>query len=581
MPRSSELESLAPIAPDQRTWRARHFSLLWLNAIVTPSSIITGSSLLSVGLRWYEILLALGLATAVLFLALLANAAPGTRYGIPFPVYARAAFGSAGAVGVALSRGVVAIFWCSLQVWLGTKALYSAAVAFDPSIAAASPVVVEGRLNVAELAIFLSFLALHVVLAVAMGPERLRWLFYVAGPVQVIGLAGLLGWALSVANVDQLLAASLNISDAAAAERGGTGPVGLAWWRGVTAAVSGWSTMVLNIADLSRYAKSQKAQVWGQSLAFPLLNVCTPFVGVLAAGAASLAYGPEAATWDLVDLFQRWPPGWALVGAIAVAFALLTCNLIANVVSPANDIANVAPDRISFRVGAVASLVGVALCQPWSLFATADNFIERFLVGYSMVTGGIFGVMVTDYYLVRHRLLDVASLYFYAASPSYSYSSSDGGSGHGSGAIAVDADAQTSTIQDIGGWQSAAAGGTSLSPPKRCRWHASVAIFLGAAPCVPFFVAQFINAPPSSPPLPDGGIWDVLYSSSWFVSCILASLIYYLVERRGSSLQRRWCSVRDARGDDDIAQRAPGGYKKLSLLSETERLHDQNQRSCD
>eukprot|EP00947_MAST-08B_sp_MAST-8B-sp1_P001924 g1924.t1 len=326
-------------------------------------------------------------------------------YGIPFPVYARAAFGSAGAVGVALSRGVVAIFWCSLQVWLGTKALYSAAVAFDPSIAAASPVVVEGRLNVAELAIFLSFLALHVVLAVAMGPERLRWLFYVAGPVQVIGLAGLLGWALSVANVDQLLAASLNISDAAAAKRGGTGPVGLAWWRGVTAAVSGWSTMVLNIADLSRYSKSQKAQVWGQSLAFPLLNVCTPFVGVLAAGAASLAYGPEAATWDLVDLFQRWPPGWALVGAIAVAFALLTCNLIANVVSPANDIANVAPDRISFRVGAVASLVGVALCQPWSLFATAENFIERFLVGYSMVTGGIFGVMVTDYYLCSNLLL--------------------------------------------------------------------------------------------------------------------------------------------------------------------------------
>ena len=52
------------------------------------------------------------------------NAHAGTRYGIPFPVYCRASFGTQGANVPALLRALVACGWFGIQTWIGGEAIY-------------------------------------------------------------------------------------------------------------------------------------------------------------------------------------------------------------------------------------------------------------------------------------------------------------------------------------------------------------------------------------------------------------------------------------------------------------------------
>jgi len=91
--------------------------------------------------------------------------------------------------------------------------------------------------------------------------------------------------------------------------------------------------------------------------------------------------------------------------------ATLAVNIAANVVSPANDFANAFPKLISFRTGGlITGIVGI-LMQPWRLLADPSGYIFSWLVGYSGGLGSIAGVLIADYWLVRHRRLELGDLY--------------------------------------------------------------------------------------------------------------------------------------------------------------------------
>ena len=291
-----------------------------------------------------------------------------------------------------------------------------------------------------------------------LGPRNIERAVKVFSAVQIACVVALLVWALTAAPLDKLFAVSSNISSAAVAAVGqlcsarnassegadaaplpqvqavaaaavtvsavsvvaGPAPplspkLGLAqayrMSKGVTAIVSGWSTMALNIADLSRYARSQRSQVVGQALGFVVPNVLAPLVGAFATCASIITYGATAQDWSVVELFGEWPPALGLVAALLLALSLLSCNLLANVVSPANDIANVCPARISFRAGALATLLLSACTCPWLVFSSATSFVVDFLIGYSSITGALLGVMLADYFLVRRQVLTLRELY--------------------------------------------------------------------------------------------------------------------------------------------------------------------------
>ncbi len=94
-----------------------------------------------------------------------------------------------------------------------------------------------------------------------------------------------------------------------------------------------------------------------------------------------------------------------------VLVATLSVNIAANVVSPANDFANLAPRHISFRTGGLITGVLGVFMMPWKLIADPSGYIFKWLLGYSGGLGSIAGVLVCDYWLVRRKELVVPDLY--------------------------------------------------------------------------------------------------------------------------------------------------------------------------
>ncbi len=171
-----------------------------------------------------------------------------------------------------------------------------------------------------------------------------------------------------------------------------------------------WATVALNIPDFTRYAKSQKAQIWGQVLGLPTTMTFYSFIGVAVTSASVVLFGrPHLGPGGTARQIQ--PAAGGLHRLIALLLATLSTNVAANVVSPSNDFANLNPQRISFRTGGMITGVIGVLMMPWKLLSDLSAYVFGWLVGYSGLLGPIAGVMIADYFLVRHAQLDVDDLY--------------------------------------------------------------------------------------------------------------------------------------------------------------------------
>ncbi|MEK7781995.1 MAG: cytosine permease, partial [Verrucomicrobiota bacterium] len=177
----------------------------------------------------------------------------------------------------------------------------------------------------------------------------------------------------------------------------------------LTGMIGFWATLSLNIPDFSRYAKTQRDQVIGQALGLPTTMALYSFIGVAVTSATTIIYGTTI--WDPVDVLTRFTnPVVLIVAMLALCIATLATNIAANVVSPANDFAHLAPRRISFRVGGyITGIIGI-LIMPWKLMENPDRYIN-WLVSYSALLGPIGGILIADYFVWRKRKLDLVALY--------------------------------------------------------------------------------------------------------------------------------------------------------------------------
>ncbi len=171
-----------------------------------------------------------------------------------------------------------------------------------------------------------------------------------------------------------------------------------------------WATVALNIPDFTRYAKSQRAQMVGQVLGLPTAMTLYSFIGVAVTSASVILFGEPI--WDPVALLGRFHQSLvAFIALIALLLATLNTNVAANVVSPSNDFSNLRPSLISFRTGGlITGFVGI-LMMPWKLMTSYSSYIFGWLVGCSAFLGPITGIMICDYYLIRHRSLNLSELF--------------------------------------------------------------------------------------------------------------------------------------------------------------------------
>lgn len=384
---------LAPTTPAQRTWTTYNYIALWFSMSMEITTYKLASSLIAKGMDWKQALATVLLGNLIVLIPMLLNAHAGTKYGIPFPVFIRAPFGVRGANLPAVMRAIVACGWFGIQSWIGGTAIHSMLVVIWPSIA-----------NIGWMlwACFLGFWLLNMVI-VWRGVESIRHLQAFGAPFMFVMAAALIIWV-------RTKAGSFGSMLSTPSQFHSTHAFLDVFFPSLTAMVGYWATLALNIPDFTRFSKSQSAQAWGQAFGLPVAMTLYTFVGIAVTSASAVLFGHPI--WDPIELLGAFhQPVVAFVALIAILVSTLSVNIGANVVAPSNDFSNLYPRLISFRTGGmITGFLGLAMC-PWKLLATPDSYIFGWLVGYSGLMGPIAGIMVCDYFLIRHTELDVNSLY--------------------------------------------------------------------------------------------------------------------------------------------------------------------------
>jgi NCS1 family nucleobase:cation symporter-1 len=397
---------LAPVPLSRRTWTFWHFASLWVGLSVCIPTYMLAASLIQAGMTWWQSLFTILLGNAIVLVPLAVNAHAGTRYGIPFPVYARAAFGLKGAHLATLLRSLVACGWFGIQTWIGGLALSEILGIVWPGWRGLGGGATFMGIGAPVFLGFGIFWLLNLWF-VWKGTESIKWLETLSAPFLIlIGLA-LLWWAASrVGGVRAMLAGSR----ALAGPGGGGTPFKLLLLPWLTAMVGYWATLAISIPDFTRFARSQRDQLGGQALGLLTTMPLFAFIGIAVTSATVILYGK--AIWNPVELvgrlaLEQHTPALAIVALITILIATLTTNLAANIVAPAYSFANLNPRRISARLGGlIAALLGM-LILPWKLL----DAYQTWLLSYSGLLGAVGGVIVCDYLVVRARRLRVRELY--------------------------------------------------------------------------------------------------------------------------------------------------------------------------
>src|SRR5262245_24578386 len=153
---------MAPVPAAQRKWRAHDLAVLWISMAACVPTYMLASSLIARGMSWWQAVLTIFLGNCIVLIPMALNAHVGTRYGIPFPVYCRAAFGLRGANVPALMRALVACGWFGIQAWIGGWAIYQITLVYLPRLADSRRLPALGIIT-AQLACFLLFWSANVV----------------------------------------------------------------------------------------------------------------------------------------------------------------------------------------------------------------------------------------------------------------------------------------------------------------------------------------------------------------------------------------------------------------------------------
>jgi NCS1 family nucleobase:cation symporter-1 len=459
-------EDLAPIPQQKRKWGTWNYAALWISMSLCIPTYMLASSLIGGGMNWWQAILTIFLGNTIVLIPMILNGHAGAKYGIPFPVFARASFGTKGANIPAMLRAIVACGWFGIQTWIGGASLYYIVRAWNPGM----PEIDHRSLfpQTIPMVCFLLFWLLNMLI-VYLGVESIRKLLVFKAIFLPVAALALLFWAISAAN--------------------GLGPIleqpsklrGSSFWNyffpALTGMVGFWATLSLNIPDFTRYAKSQKAQIRGQAIGLPPSMTLFAFIGVVVTSATAIVYGNTI--WDPVQLAGRFENKLMVTFAmLAVAISTLATNIAANIVSPANDFSNLAPKKINFRVGGyITGVIGV-LIFPWKLIADPTGYIFTWLIAYSSLLGPVGGIMIVDYYFIKKQKLLVDDLYKHNGEYSF-------GNGFNKNAI--------------------------------------IALLCGILPNVPGFLVTIKALSKDAFPL-----WiNDLYNYAWFVGFFISGLVYW------------------------------------------------------
>ena len=469
---------IAPTTQAQRSWTWYHYLALWLGMVIAVPAYMLPAGFLEQGMSPVQAVVIVLLGNLVVLVPMLLIGHAGAKYGIPFPVLARASFGTIGARLPALARALVACGWYGIQTWIGGSTLLTLLGVILGRKLDGAPLPVLG-IGAGQLAAFAVFWAAQLFF-VEKGITAIRRFETWTAPLKVVVCVALVWWAVSHAGG---LGPIVERPSAFGAGGAKEGQFWVVFWPLFTAMAGYWGTLALNIPDFTRFARSQRDQIVGQALGLPGPMALLALMSVIVTSATMVIYGK--AIWDPVALSGNFAGIGVMIGLLIITIDTVSVNIAANLVGPAYDFSSLAPSRISYRTGGYITAGLAAVIMPWKLLESTNGYIFVWLTGYGALLGPITGIMIADYWIVRRTHLPVEQLY-----------------------------AEEGAFRYRGGW----------NPVALIAFAVPVAInlpgFLHSA-----FPAAFAGV---------SAFWTGLYSYAWFVGVGLAALLYAVLTRRGA-----------------------------------------------
>lgn len=397
-----EGNALNPVEPQEKTWGWFAIFNIWANDVQSLFGYsLVASLFISYGVGGWTAFAALIFSGLFVMWMVNLSGAPGEKYGIPYPVLARASLGTQGAKLPAVLRATVAVFWYGVQVYFASTAL---ALLIRSLTGISGGAEILGLTGIDWLS-FVIVWGFHIVIF-WRGMAWVETFLNIAGPFVYVVMIGLV-IVLWQRSDGQLLTATATIF---------ANPEGTFWseLRGFIAIVGTmvayFAAVMINFSDFSRYSRSRESMVMGNLAGLPFNMILFSALALLTTGGAAVVFGEEIINpTEIVERTDSVLLG--VIAAITFFAATVGINLVANFIPAVNGIANLSPEKISFRkAGLITSLFALVIGGFWNSFISQFG-ISGFVNTLGATLAPIFGIMIVDYYLHRNQQLELADLY--------------------------------------------------------------------------------------------------------------------------------------------------------------------------
>jgi NCS1 family nucleobase:cation symporter-1 len=403
-------EDLAPLAPEKRKWGWFEIFNVWSNDIQSLFGYTLAATLfISYGLNGWAVFGGILLAGLIVNWLVNLTGKPGVKYGIPYPVIARASLGVRGANFPALIRGIVAIFWYGVQTYFASTAL---ALLFNALLGSPGGATFLGMDAVG----WFSY-AVVCVFQLALFMRGIDWITNFlnwAGPLVYLVMIALLGviWYKAGGGLVNELG---SIFDGRGEHPGGPFAAFVAV---VGTMVAYFAAVVINYGDFSRFVKSEKQMKWGNFLGLPVSLAFFSFLALFITAGTAVLFGEIVTNpADMVAKVDNL--ALTIIAALTFFAATVGINLVANFIPAAFGLANLAPAKISARTGGIITAVVSFFIGALWVSLISNIGIAGFVDTLGAVLAPLYGIVVVDYYLVRKEKLDVQDLF--SAEPGSTY----------------------------------------------------------------------------------------------------------------------------------------------------------------
>lgn len=412
-------DDLAPVEASRRVWSWKEFVLFRISGGFNVNTWQISATGLQLGLNWWQtwICVWFGYIFVAFFLVLASRV--GNIYHISFPISSRMSFGVYFSTWIILNRVVMACVWYATLAYIGgdcVQLMLKSIFGNDLSTRLKDTIPNKNLTNYEFMCFMIFWVVSLPVLWLA--PHQLRYLFMVKSSITPVAAIAFLIWTLKKSD-GNLALGSLNQKTLSGA------PLAWAVIRAIMSALDNFATLILNVPDLSRFAKTPKSSTYSQFFVLPVCYSVISLLGILATSAAYTIYGVNY--WSILAILERFLENFssgtrAGVFLIAFAFAIgqMGTNVSANSISAGTDMTALLPKFINIRRGSyICAVISLVIC-PWNLMASSSKFTTA-LSAYAVFLSSIAGVVAADYYVVRKGLVKLQHCYTNRTNSIYMY----------------------------------------------------------------------------------------------------------------------------------------------------------------